>query len=288
MDIFFGHKMRKIVFVLVALSLFSQVSTGQKIQDSGKLIISGGGSRSDALVERIIEESGLRQGGYAVFLPMSSADPDSSVYYAKQQFLQKGITSLFGLNFKKDEKYSSLKTDSIRHANLIYITGGDQNRFMDVVLGTEIEKAIHDAYKMGSTITGTSAGAAVMSKTMITGNELKHPEYASTFQTIEPENIEVKQGLGLLTNVIIDQHFIIRSRHNRLISAVIEFPEMIGIGIDESTAILVKGNNIEVLGDSQVIVYKNPVKSKTVKYGKLGAQNIIMSIYLPEEKFKIK
>ncbi len=289
MNIFFKTTiMKKIVLVLIALSFSSQASFAQKASALGKLIIIGGGSRPDAMVERIIEEAGLRQGGYAVFLPMSSSEPDSSVYYAKQQFLQKGITSLFGLNFKKDEKYSSLKIDSIRHAKLIYITGGDQNRFMDVVLGTEIEKAIHDAYKNGSTISGTSAGAAVMSKIMITGNELKHPEYASTFQTIEAENIETKQGLGLLTNVMVDQHFIIRSRHNRLISAVIEFPDTKGIGIDESTAILVKGNEAEVLGDSQVIIYENPKRSKIIKDGKLGAQQLVMTILLPGEKFSIK
>jgi len=254
----------------------------------GKLIIIGGGSRPDSLVERIIQESGLRTGGYCVILPMSSEDPDSSVYYASQQFLEKGITKLYGFNFKKDQPIKASWIDSIRTANLIYITGGDQARFMNIAAGTEIETAIHDAYQKGCVISGTSAGAAVMSKLMITGNELKHKEYSATFQTIEPDNIEIKPGLGLLTDVMIDQHFLIRSRHNRLLTAVIEHPDMTCIGIDESTAILVDGKDVEVLGDSQVLVYRNAAKSKTVKNQKLGTRNLSVDVYLPGEKFTIR
>jgi cyanophycinase len=134
---------------------------------------------------------------------------------------------------------------------------------------------------------GTSAGAAVMSKIMITGNELKHPEYNSTFRNLEAENIETKTGLGLITNVIIDQHFVKRSRYNRLLTAIIEFPEMIGIGIDESTAILVKGKTIEVVGESQVVVLKNPEESSKKHNDKLGAKGILIDIYLPGEIFTL-
>jgi cyanophycinase len=279
--------MRKVVLVILIFFSITYSSSAQ-VKNHGKLIIIGGGSRPDALVERIIKESGLRTGGYCVILPMSSEDPDSSVYYASQQFLKKGITKLYGFNFKKDQPVKTSWIDSIRTANLIYITGGDQARFMSIVAGTEIESAIHDAYKKGCVISGTSAGAAVMSKLMITGNELKHKEYSATFQTIEPDNIEIRQGLGLLTTAIIDQHFLIRSRHNRLITAVIEHHEMTCIGIDEATAILVNGKDAEVLGDSQVLVFKNPAKSKVLKNEKLGARKISLDVYLPGEKFTIQ
>jgi cyanophycinase len=279
--------MKKLAIAVIVLICSVQCTVDQDLP-SGKLIIIGGGSRPDSLVERIIEESKLRTGGYCVILPMSSEDPDSSVYYASQQFLKMGITRLYGFNFKKDQPIKTSWLDSIRSANLIYITGGDQVRFMNIVAGTEIEKAIHDAYQKGSVISGTSAGAAVMSKLMITGNELKHKEYSATFQTIEPGNIEIKQGLGLLTTAMIDQHFLIRSRHNRLITAVIEHPEMTGIGIDESTAILVSGKDVEVLGDSQVLVFENPDKSKVIKNEKFGARKIELNVYLPGEKFKIR
>ncbi len=276
--------MKKICTLFFLLFVFT-VASSQSNQ--GKLIIIGGGSRPGALVERIISEAGLRTGGYAVILPMSSAEPDSAAYYAKQQFLKMGVTALYGLNFKQGEPVHPAKADSIRKAKLIYITGGDQNRFMEIVHGTAIEQAIHDAYRNGSVVSGTSAGAAVMSKQMITGKEIKYPDYAATFKTIESNNIELKPGLGLLPSAIIDQHFLIRSRHNRLLSAVIEHPEMQCIGIDEATAILVVGKHVEVLGNSQVLVYSNPRKSKSITNNKLGARGLILNVYLPGDTFRL-
>ncbi|MBT1688983.1 cyanophycinase [Dawidia soli] len=255
---------------------------------AGKLFIIGGGARPDALMERLIAEAGLRQGGYTIVLPMSSAEPDSAVYYVKSQLMKLGVPRVYGINFTKGEPLKPARLDSVRRANLIYISGGDQNRFMDVVRGTEIEKAILEARSRGAVVSGTSAGAAVMSKVMITGNELKHPDYASTFRNIEAENIETKPGLGLMTQAIVDQHFVRRSRYNRLISAVIEFPQLTGIGIDEATAILVDGDKIEVVGESQVIVLENPKRSKSLRSGKLGAKDLRLTILLPGDVYRLK
>ena len=280
--------MKKTICSLFLSVICAIAALAQAKPVKGKLFIIGGGSRSDAMVDRIIKEAGLQQGGYGIILPMSSEDPDSAVYYANQQFIKQGIRTVYGVIFRKGETYSAQKLDSVRNAKLIYISGGDQVRFMGVVQGTDIEKAIHDAYNNGSLIGGTSAGAAVMSKIMITGNELKHPDYASTFRNIEPANIETKEGLGFIENAIIDQHFVKRSRYNRLISAIIEFPEAKGIGIDEATAILVSGNTAEVVGDSQVIVFENPKRSKVEKGGKLSAKGIVMNIYLAGETFTVR
>lgn len=283
-------KQQNIVVAFVIWNVvFSATSAfSQQINSKGKLFIIGGGARPTSMVDRIIIESGLDKGGYGIILPMSSAEPDSAVYYAKGQFTKQGIKKVYGLQFAKDEKLTKVKLDSIRNAKLIYISGGDQNRFMEIVGGTDIEKSIHQAFENGSLVGGTSAGAAVMSKIMITGAELKHPDYASTFKNIEADNIETAQGLGMVTNVIIDQHFVKRSRYNRLISAIIEFPEMTGIGIDESTALLIKGNAVEVVGESQVIVLKNTEHSKDEYNNKLGAKGITMNIYLPGETFTLK
>ena len=272
--------------VLAVLQL--QSVHAQNANPKGKLIIIGGGSRPAVIIDRIIAESGVEKSGYGVILPMSSIEPDSAVFYAKKQFLEKGLKNVYGLNFVKDEKLMPSKIDSLKKAKFIYISGGDQNRFMDVVRGTAIEEAIHQAYNKGALVTGTSAGAAVMSKMMITGSELKHMESSSTLSSIESDNIEIKDGLGMMTGVVIDQHFVTRSRYSRLLSVIIEHPEMTGIAIDESTAILVDGHNIEVLGDSQVISFKNPDHSKNVYKDKIGAHNIMLNIYLPGEKFTIQ
>ncbi|HLT32803.1 MAG TPA: cyanophycinase [Aquaticitalea sp.] len=281
-------QLNKIGFTILGVFLlFGNSVCSQEINSKGKLFIIGGGSRPSSMVERIIKESDLDKEGYGVILPMSSAEPDSAIYYAKDQFAKLGVDNIYGLHFEKGEKLRKSKLDSIRNAKLIYISGGNQSRFMQVVGGNDIEKAIHWAYQNGSLIAGTSAGAAVMSKIMITGTELKHPEYASTFRNIESANIETAIGLGLITNAVIDQHFVKRSRFNRLITAILEFPHLTGIGIDESTAILVIGNRIEVVGESQVVVMKNNNDIPKKYNDKIGAKGIIMDIYLPGEIFKL-
>lgn len=257
-------------------------------ENLGKLFIIGGGSRPDSLVTRMIEEAGLNYGGYGIILPMASVEPDSAVFHARKQFVSQGIDQIVGFKILPGNQPTATALDSIVNADLIYISGGDQNLFMEIIKGTEVEHAILRAFNRGAVIAGTSAGAAVMSEKMITGNELKHTEYASTFENIESDNIEIKKGLGLIKTAIIDQHFIKRSRYNRLISAAIEYPELISIGIDESTALLVQGKLAEVIGVSQVVVLKNPLKSKKNKNGKIGAENIILNIYLAGEKFSLE
>lgn len=275
----------------IALLLFAAGSVhpvfGQN--NKGKLFIIGGGERSLDMVKRIVQESGLDKGGYAVVLPMSSEEPDSAVFYTKIQFTALGINDVYGVFCTKSQANDPAKVDSIAHAKLIYISGGDQSRFMDVVAGSEVEKAIHKAYKNGAMVAGTSAGAAVMSAVMITGNSRKSTQYSATFNTIEADNIETRPGLGMLRQAIVDQHFVKRSRHNRLISAIIEYPLLKGIGIDESTAILVKGKDAEVVGISQVLVYRNPKRSKkSVKSGKLGAKGLLLDIYVPGDHFSVE
>ncbi len=253
----------------------------------GSLLIIGGGSRPAEMAERMIDEAGIRDQGYVAILPMSSSVPDSAITWASEQFLGQGITRIAGFNFLPDEEPPPAWVDSVRQAPLIYISGGDQTRFMDIVYEGPVMEAIHEAYANGALIAGTSAGAAVMSEKMITGGELRYPEYRPTFPVIESENLELAEGLGLLTTAVIDQHFVWRSRHNRLITSVLEHPELPGIGIDESTAILVHGNNAEVVGEAQVIVYRNPDASKTVFEHKMGGRNLQLDIFLPGERFEI-
>ncbi|MCS6796134.1 MAG: cyanophycinase [Raineya sp.] len=271
--------MKKRLLVILFFSIYFQA-----FSQKGKLFIIGGGKRPPELVQRMIQEAGLDKGGYAVIIPFASNEPDSAIFYAKEQFVERNIKVVPIVSASLLE--STL--DSVRKAQLIYFTGGDQNKLMKTLHKTPLYEAIWQCYRNGGTIAGTSAGAAVMSKKMITGNEKRYPAYNQTFQTIEAENIEFGEGMGFLEKTIIDQHFLIRSRHNRLLSAVIEFPEYLCVGIDEATAILVKNGFAEVVGISQVIVFENPQKSRTQKGIKIGAKNLRVSVYVVGEKFKIK
>jgi cyanophycinase len=123
---------------------------------------------------------------------------------------------------------------------------------------------------------------------MITGNQKKHPGTDSGFVTIESDNVEITQGLGFLTDVIIDQHFIKRQRLNRLIAASVENPGELCVGIDESTAIIVDGDFATVTGIHQVIVIKNPGKVKYLKDGLLGTEGLQLNVYLPGQKFRLR
>lgn len=279
---------RKNIYGLTVLCFFAITAlSGQATSDKGKLFIIGGGHKPAPMIERMILEANIGPHDYTVVLPMASEYPVESTEDIQDQFAEAGYTNIYGVMFEKNDLDNKAKLDSVRGAKLIFISGGDQSRFMNLIRGSDLDQVIHFAFDSGALIAGTSAGAAMMSEMMITGNQLKDTTYRATFRTIQADNIELSNGLGLLKNAIIDQHFLIRSRHNRLLSAILEFPDMRGIGIDESTAILVKGNRAEVVGLSQVLVFSNPQHSKKIVDGKYGGLGLQMDLYLPGDSFEI-
>jgi cyanophycinase len=270
--------------LILLLCNFNQAQTPK-----GKLFIIGGGNRSDKLMSQLLSISSLQKKDYVVVLPMSSEEPDSAYIYFKEQVQKLTTNPIVMLNFNKQTATNQVLIDSLQHAKIIFISGGDQSRFMGIVKNTPISKAIHQAYQNGSTISGTSAGAAVMCEHMITGNQKLEKKYTETFNNIRYDNLETAEGLGLIKNVIIDQHFLKRSRYNRLISGLAEFPTHIGIGIDESTAIIVRNKEIEIAGESEVIVVQNPKGIiKAPRNNAIGIKNLEMGIYFEGQKFKIK
>ncbi len=280
------------VLILVTTNITSGIcqnnNSAGKTVDAGHLFIIGGGEKTEGLMKELLKVSGIGEKDYVVILPMSSEEPDSSVFFARKDFAAVDIKNVVGFNFTENGPVTQSGIDSIVKAKLVFITGGDQTRFMKIVGKGPIYKAIHDAYNNGTTIAGTSAGAAVMSKKMITGNALKYPEYSGRYPTIEPENIEITEGLGLVTNIIVDQHFIKRQRMNRLMAVSIENPNETCIGIDESTAIVVTGNSFTVAGENQVIVIRNPKKSKIIQGKLMGGKGLLLDILLPGDTWKLK
>ena len=273
-----------IAFLFLFVFNFLQAQTPK-----GKLFIIGGGDRSDALMKQVLAVAELSKKDYIVVLPMSSEEPDSSFIFFKTQMVKLTSNPIVMLNFSKETAQNKTLTDSVQKAKLIFISGGDQSRFMNVVQNTPIKTAIQKAYENGSTISGTSAGAAVMSEKMITGNQKLQKEYSGTFDNIRYDNLETAEGLGLLKTAVIDQHFLKRNRYNRLLSALVEFPTLTGIGIDEATAIIVRNNQIEVAGESEVIVVRNPKGILKAKHNNLiSIESLQMSIYTAGQKFNIK
>ena len=275
--------------VIIGMLLFLSFGTLQAQKLKGKLFIIGGGQRSDAMMTQLVSLSDLQKKDYIVVLPMSSEEPDSAYIYFKKQFEKLTPNPIIMLNFDKTTATNKVLNDSLQNAKLIFISGGDQSRFMNVVKNTPIYTAIHRAYENGSTIAGTSAGAAVMCEHMITGNQKLESKYSETFNNIRYDNLETTKGLGLVKNVIIDQHFLKRSRYNRLLSALVEFPTHIGIGVDESTALIVRNKEIEIVGESEVIVVKKPKGiAKSKKENLVSIKSLEMAVYTEGQKFKIQ
>lgn len=256
-------------------------------EGAGALFIIGGGSRPDAMIDRMVDASGVRDDGYAVILPMASSDPDAAAAAIEEQLTGNGVSDVRTLNAGGDAPASDEQAARVEGAALIYMPGGSQSRLMDALSGSGLDQAIRTAYRRGALIAGTSAGAAVMSAQMITGDAQRYEDYHSTFRTIETDNIVLEDGLGLIQTAIIDQHFLYRSRHNRLLTAILEFPDITGIGIDESTALLINGEEAEVVGDWQVLAFTNPDDSVQRQDGKFGARNLRVDIYLPGDTFAI-
>jgi cyanophycinase len=276
---------KKIFMVSTAFMLCLHVFS----QNKGNLFIIGGGHKTDELMRRLVITSQINANDYIAILPMSTEEPDTSYFYIKEDFGRVCKNKVVSFNFTKDDINKTSWLDSVKNAKLIYITGGDQTRFMNIVLHTPIHQAIKDAYKNGATVAGTSAGAAVMSYHMLTGNQLLgDTSYESTFSKLWNNNAEIQEGLGLLDSGIVDQHFVARSRYNRLLTVIAKYPTLPCIGIDEGTAIIVHDNTVKVAGTSQVIVFSHPQNLRITNKGYVKFDDIKMSVYTDGDSFNLK
>jgi cyanophycinase len=244
-------------------------------QGAGTLFIIGGGERPPHLLRDLLGRMRTPDGLIAV-LPMASEEPDTAAWYTHRQFLELGHQHIKTFNLTLADTVGA-KLDSVAAADMIYICGGDQNRFMEVAAHPAIRQKIKNAFTNGSVIAGTSAGAAVMSKTMITGGQQLEPEYESTYSRLMARNAVYTQGLGLLEHAIVDQHFIERSRYNRAVTALHDHPALPVFGIGEATALVLSSAGMEVVGDGQVVLFE-PAALSADSLGRIGGR-VVMQIF---------
>jgi cyanophycinase len=136
--------------------------------------------------------------------------------------------------------------EAVEKATAVFFSGGSQLRITRLLGGTKLDTALHRRNEEGLVLAGTSAGAAMMSSVMITGGR---PETAFRVGIVE-----LGPGMGFISGVLIDQHFEERGRLRRLLLAVAQYPHEIGLGIDENTAVVARGQEFEVLGEGSVTV----------------------------------
>lgn len=253
----------------------------------GPLFIVGGGSQPPALIDRFIELAGGRERARILVIPLASGSPEESGAGKVEQFVEHGAGAFMLIPTAKDAREGlGAKLDGVTG---VWFTGGDQTRITAVLSGTPLLDEIHALRRRGAVIGGTSAGAAIMSDSMLTGNQTRADStgyYGDEFPLIARATIEVVPGLGFLPGTIVDQHFLARERHNRLLSAVLERPSLMGIGIDESTAVEVAGDGRwTVRGESQVIVYDARAARITEPGPPLGAAGIRVHLLPPGSVF---
>lgn len=259
-------------------------------QSKGHLVIIGGGDKPSYIIQKIVDFAGGKNSKIIV-IPNASSDPIGSAEYNVQEFKNLGCTNVEYIFFSREDADNDSLVEKLNGTTGIFFSGGDQAFLTRDMLGTKLLDRIYEIYNSGGVISGTSAGAAVMSKLMITGNELINKDTTDIFISIQKGNVEVKEGFGFVKSAFIDQHFIKRKRLNRSISVILENPELLGVGIDESTCIIVNPDEtFEVLGENQVIVFdaSNCSEIKEDKNGNLGAENLKMHILLSGDQFDIK
>jgi cyanophycinase len=272
---------------LTALSLAPACSQALPAGPKGRLFIVGGGDRDEPLMRRYVELAGGYGTGRVVIFTMASGVPLEVGPELVAEFRNYGVKDVVYYQLTRDEAMKADSAKILDGVSAIWFAGGDQARLTAALLDTPIHARMLELYAEGCLIGGTSAGAAVMSEVMITGDEKRTTGEDANWQTIEADNVVHVRGFGFVKNAIIDQHFLVRRRHNRLISLVLENPTLLGAGIDESTAILVRPDGKwEVLGESQVFVVdaRKAVVSK-VTSGKLGAHGLALNFLLPGDVF---
>jgi len=215
----------------------------------GNLIIVGGGDTPDDVHSRFVRLSGGPGKARIAVLPMASTKYDEEANEVMDDFRKLGAEAQL-VNLDHEAAGNEVIAKGLEQFDAYWFTGGDQSRLSRVLVGTAALDAILRHYKEDATIGGTSAGTSVMSSVMLTGRRRKpHNEEEAELLNIVKGMMEVSKGFGFIKGAIIDQHFMNRARYNRLLSAVLDHPQLIGIGIDEETALLVRSDGVwEVMG----------------------------------------
>ena len=257
----------------------------------GPLFIVGGGGQPDGLITRFVALAGGPGAARIAVIPLASGEPAESGEGKAEQLREFGAESFVLLTTAAEagEEATRRRLDGVTG---IWFTGGDQARITDALNGTALLEDIRRLNAGGVVIGGTSAGAAIMSPHMLTGSQMLAGEdtigyHGDTFARIARGTIEVVPGFGLLPGVVVDQHFVRRERHNRLISAVLERPDHVGVGIDESTALEVGADGIwRVRGASVVVVY-DARRATVSEPGApvLGAAGLVLHILTPGSSY---
>jgi cyanophycinase len=241
------------------------------------------------MMKRFVDLAAAHRTGKVVVFTMASSVPEETGPGLVEEFRALGAPASEFRHLTREQAREPGSAGILAGAGGVFFSGGDQSRHTAVLLDTPLHAALLEFYAGGGVVGGTSAGAAVMSEVMITGDERHKPEEGHEFETIEAGNVITARGLGFIGKAVIDQHFVRRKRHNRLLSLLAERPELLGIGIDESTAVLVEpGRTFEVIGQRSVLVFDaSRARIRISPAGAVGAEGISLHILTEGQRFDL-
>ncbi len=250
----------------------------------GHLVLNGGGGESDPFWPTIFRLAGGKDAAI-VILPTASERAETGQEYV-DELKAMGATGMQAIELRRREDAAKPEfLAAIAAAKVIFFTGGDQAKITAAILGTPAEAAIRKVYEDGGILSGSSAGLACMSRVMLTGE--------GDFTVVRGGNVEVKEGLGYVTEAILDQHFVARQRQNRLISVVLEHPELPGIGVDERTSIWIRPDRtFDVMGEGWVMIFD--ARASVVRTDgaaakpKLATDELLTRILVSGDRFDLK
>lgn len=278
--------------MVAVTSLVAQPTAASPKHTKGTLYIVGGGPQPPALVREFVDLATQNGKSRIVVFGMASEEGKTGGESKARELRALGADAV-SLWVQHGDADADSVVQVVRGATAVWFIGGDQSKLTAALGGSRTAAAIVERYRAGAVIGGTSAGAAVMSAIMITGDE-RHPgalrpDTSLTLGTIDRDNIVTAAGFGLIENAIIDQHFLRRRRHNRLISLVLEHEPHLGVGIDESTALVVGADgNWRVNGASVAVIYDARKSAITSAGTPLGATSVTMHVLPAGSRFNPK
>ncbi len=209
-------------------------------QPGGVLIICGGGSVPDVVRDRFVQCGGGKDARIVV-IPAYTPTPKEKKKL-REFWTKCGVASVEVLNAtNNDEANSPAVAEALSNATAVWIGGGNQVRLADIYVDTQVEEQLKALLDRGGVVGGVSAGAAIMTQVMIAGGH---------------DPVIEQPGFDLLPGAIVDQHFFRRNRTQRLLAVLARHPDLIGVGIDEHTAVVVqlRRGHWSVIGQSYVMI----------------------------------
>ncbi len=248
--------------------------------ENGALVIAGGGRIGEDIINRFVELAGGEE-AKIVFIPTAggqdSYEPDDR---RLNLFFEAGVTNVTLLHTRdKNEANTDEFIAPLKEATGVWFSGGRQWRLVDAYAGTKVEQLFWDVLAREGVIGGTSAGATIQGSYLARGDTQGNQKMMGDHE----------DGFGFVKNIAIDQHVLARNRHFDLFNILQERPELLGIGLDEGTAIVVQGNEFDVVGDSYVLIYDNTFWSREGSIEKILPEAQTLFYFLrPGDRYDLK